>query len=406
MFINPFLLFLILLTSCLSKPSDTTSVAENNQSTQIIEMDTVDTNSYSFLFDTLICRGFDFPVGTVDGGGTYTDIKTKKTYSGWYKAVKFCEKYTYGHHPAEDWNGNGGGETDFGQTVYSIGKGIVTIAENVGGNWGNVIVIEHRYYENSKVKKIQSLYAHLDTITVKEGDFVSRRMPIGTIGNNNGMFAAHLHLEIRKECMFDRLTTFWPTQGAEWIKKNYEHPTNFIKSHRKIDIPATDSLIAVAVKHEYTIYLCQYGKEIGCFPIALGQSPIGHKEKQGDNKTPEGEYYINEKSLGPFSGTWAAYFGKAWIRLSYPNAYDAEAAFDKGLISSSEKKAIIKKNKNKGIPPKTTAIGGGIGIHGWFGEWNPKINNDLTWGCISINNDDLINFYNLVPINTRIIILP
>ncbi|OQY03815.1 MAG: hypothetical protein B6I20_04245 [Bacteroidetes bacterium 4572_117] len=362
------------------------------------------------LFDTLLCKGFDFPVGNKNAAGVYKDKNTGKRHNGWYKAVKFCEKYSYGIHPAEDWNGNGGGNTDLGQKVRSIGKGIVVHAQNEGGNWGNTVVVEHIYYENGAVKKLRSLYAHLDTIIVKKGDFVKKRMQLGTMGNNSGMFWAHLHLELRKESIFDKSTTFWPSgsgkQDTKWIKKNYEHPTNFIKAHRNIKNPVSEKLLVIAIKHEYKLYVCKYGDTIKSIPIALGQQPLGHKQKEGDNRTPEGEYYINQKALGPFSGSMANFFGTAWMRISYPNIYDAKIGLDKGLITTKQYNAIEAAIKSKGMPPKNTAIGGGIGFHGWTGKWDIKKENNLTWGCVSINNDDLLKFYDLVQINTKLIIAP
>lgn len=403
------LLPFILFVSCMASTNDNTATIDIQikveDSIQVV-YDSVIQTSYDFLFDSMLCNGFDFPVGSADGKGEYTDKKTGTKYTGWYKAVKFGEEYMYGVHPAEDWNGVGGGNTDLGQKVYAIGKGIVVEANDFGGNWGNVIVIEHDYYENGKIKKIQSLYAHLDTMYVKQGQIVSRRHNIGTIGNNYDMFPAHLHLEIRKETMFEYDVTYWPDSDIKWIERNYEFPTQFIKKHRSIQLPLQDSLIVIAVKHEYKSYLINYGKVTKEFPIALGQNPYGHKEVQGDNRTPEGEYYINQKSLGPFSGDWAEYFGTAWIRISYPNTYDAEEAYKNGLITVNQKNSITKAISQKGMPPKNTAIGGGIGIHGWAGEWNPQDQNNLTWGCISINNDQLLEFYQLVPLNTRIIVLP
>jgi murein L,D-transpeptidase YafK len=109
---------------------------------------------------------------------------------------------------------------------------------------------------------------------------------------------------------------------------------------------------------------------------------------EGDNRLPEGEYHITEKNKGPFYGTYKDYFGPAWMRISYPNSYDAEAGYKKGIH-----------------PPENTGLGGGIGIHGWAGDW-PQNNRHLTWGCISLRNKDLEKFYDLVPLNTKLFILP
>ena len=61
---------------------------------------------------------------------------------------------------------------------------------------------------------------------------------------------------------------------------------------------------------------------------------------------------------------------------------------------------------NKSFTPKNKALSGGIGIHGWVEQWDDPLNNDLTWGYIIINNNQLLAFYNAVPIGTRIVILP
>ncbi|MBC7863343.1 MAG: L,D-transpeptidase family protein, partial [Bacteroidia bacterium] len=53
----------------------------------------------------------------------------------------------------------------------------------------------------------------------------------------------------------------------------------------------------------------------------------------------------------------------------------------------------------------STGLGGGVGIHGWAGEW-PTTTRDLTWGCISMKNKELDKFYDTVETGLSIIILP
>ncbi len=110
--------------------------------------------------------GFDFPVGNVDGTGNYQDLATGKQHTGWYVATSFAESYDLGIHPGEDWNGNGGGNTDLGQNVYSVANGRIISAAHYGRLWGNVIVIEHLFYENHYKRKIRSVYAHLNEIKI------------------------------------------------------------------------------------------------------------------------------------------------------------------------------------------------------------------------------------------------
>ncbi len=152
-------------------------------------------------------NGFDFPVGKPDA----------KEY---YNAQKFKEN----NHLGEDWNGKGGGNTDLGDPIYSISNGYVSYADNVGGGWGNVIRVVH--YLNDE-EMIESLYAHCDTILVEEGDFVSKGQQIGTIGNNNGQYLAHLHFELRDKVGMPI------GEGYSKNTEGYMDPTPFIRSHRK-----------------------------------------------------------------------------------------------------------------------------------------------------------------------------
>lgn len=93
--------------------------------------------------DITLADGFDFPLGDANAGGLYKDVATGIEYSGWRIATHFAENYQLGMHTGEDWNGNGGGNTDLGQDVHAVANGRVTFAQNCGRLWGNVITIEH-----------------------------------------------------------------------------------------------------------------------------------------------------------------------------------------------------------------------------------------------------------------------
>lgn len=147
---------------------------------------------------------FDFPVG-------------KSTSNGYYNAQKFGENY----HLGEDWNGVGGGDSDLGDPIYSISNGYVHFSQDIGGGWGNVIRIIHSYNNTY----YESLYAHCDTIFVKEGQFIKRGDQIGTIGNANGTYLAHLHLEIR-DSIFMSIGAGYSSDTTGYIA-----PTKFIKTH-------------------------------------------------------------------------------------------------------------------------------------------------------------------------------
>ena len=152
----------------------------------------------------LIVNSFDFPVGKPDA-------------KGYYNALKF----TKNGHLGDDWNGIGGGNSDLGDPIYSIANGYVSFAENIGGGWGNVIRIIHKY----KGAYYESLYAHCQTINVIEGDLIKKGEPIATIGNADGIYLAHLHLEIRDDIFMDI--------GGGYAENTtgYLNPTTFIKEN-------------------------------------------------------------------------------------------------------------------------------------------------------------------------------
>ena len=156
-----------------------------------------------------LADGFDFPVGPPDA-------------TGYYNAQGFGRN----HHLGEDWNGNGGGNSDMGDPVFAIGAGVVSLAEDLPGNWGNVVRIIHRYEVDGDLHEVESLYAHLLDITVEVGDVVRRGQSIGSIGDADGAFVAHLHLELRDTPGM----SIGPGYSSE--THGYLSPSVFISEHR------------------------------------------------------------------------------------------------------------------------------------------------------------------------------
>ena len=128
------------------------------------------------------------------------------------------------------------------------------------------------------------------------------------------------------------------------------------------------------------------------YEIALGKTPVGDKETEGDGKTPEGEFYVftkNDKSKFHLS-----------LGLSYPNLEDAERGLSAGLITKAEYEAIAEAIAKKKMPPQTTKLGGEIYIHGGGtdGDW--------TQGCVALADDDIKKLFDSIPVGTPVRILP
>ena len=159
-----------------------------------------------------LASGFDFPVGKPDS-------------KGYYKARGFWPN----GHLGEDWNGRGGGNTDLGDPVTSIGDGVVVQSRDLRMGWGNVVIIRHAFRDKAnKIRYVDSLYGHLNERTVVLNQRVKRGQKIGTIGTNHGMYIAHLHFEIRKNISIGMHRSRFAKTYA-----NYYSPSSFIRSTRQ-----------------------------------------------------------------------------------------------------------------------------------------------------------------------------
>ncbi len=349
--------------------------------------------------------GFDFPFGNGDGGGSYNDKATGKRHDGWYVATHFAETYSLGIHPGEDWNGSGGGNTDLGQDVFAVANGRVVFAANCGRLWGNVIVIEHAFYENHERKKIRSLYAHLQKIKVRADDVVHRRQQIATVGQDpEKLFNAHLHLELRWDESL--APTYWPTsdhKDVSWVQEHYAEPSVFIKSHRQALVPQAEPRLILVDQASYKLRLYQKNKFLKEYDVSFGQAS-GAKQVEGDNKTPVGMYFVIQKHQGKFDGPYGDYYGGAWIKINYPNKFDAARARRRSSLDITQEASIARSWEARAPTLQNTSLGGGIGFHGWIREWKNDGPRHLSWGCVVMHLSDVGKFFEQVPEGTMVVI--
>lgn len=396
-------LFLLIVIGC---KADESSSLNSQPSTKLGQPKSTGNPFDDFLqTDVMPADGFDFPFGDADGKGAYTDKATGKTHTGWYVATKFGEKYSLGIHPGEDWNGNGGGNTDLGQPVYAVANGRVVVAEQCGQPWGSVVVIEHVFYENHEQRRIRSLYAHLQTLKVKTGEAVKRRQQVGTIGQDpQKTFGAHLHLELRWDESL--APTYWPSSNGKdlnWVREHYAEPSGFIAAHRQLFVPQQETTLVLVDQESYKMRLYERGKLKGEYGISLGQGK-GQKRVQGDNKTPKGMYFVLHKHRGKFDGAYGEFYGGHWIKVNYPNRYDAERGRAEGVISAQQQSAIAANWQQRKATLENTRLGGGIGFHGWAQEWSNDGPRHLSWGCVVMHLDDIRKVFDQIPPGAMVVI--
>lgn len=132
----------------------------------------------------------------------------------------------------------------------------------------------------------------------------------------------------------------------------------------------------LVVKSERMLYLKSNGEILRQYPVALGPVPWGHKEQEGDERTPEGRYVLDYKNED-------SRFYKS-IRVSYPNLRDRLRA------------------EELGVSP-----GGNIMIHGQpEGAKEDAQLFNWTNGCIAVSNEHMDEIWQLVTVGTPIEILP
>lgn len=126
-------------------------------------------------------------------------------------------------------------------------------------------------------------------------------------------------------------------------------------------------------------------------PVVLGREPRGHKQANGDGRTPEGQYAVctrNDRSKYHLA-----------LGLNYPNAQDTQMALAAGRIPAEEAQRIQEAIAAGLRPPWDTALGGEIMIHGG------GTGSDWTAGCIALDNADMDALWELCPLGTPVEIL-
>ncbi|SFE37863.1 L,D-transpeptidase family protein [Roseivivax sediminis] len=129
-------------------------------------------------------------------------------------------------------------------------------------------------------------------------------------------------------------------------------------------------------KSSRRMYLLHHDRMLKQYPIQLGFQPAGHKQIEGDGRTPEGLYYIDKRN--PNSRYHLS------IGLSYPNEQDIARALAMGKSPGGD--IFI-----HGGPPKGSNING---------------KQDWTWGCIAVTDRQIEHVYAMVKDGTPIVITP
>ena len=135
----------------------------------------------------------------------------------------------------------------------------------------------------------------------------------------------------------------------------------------------------VVEKGARRLRLLRGGSVIGEYPVKLGLNPYGHKQREGDFRTPEGTYHLSRRN--PRSEFFLS------VEVSYPNADDRERARRAGTRPGG----LIMIHGQPNVPRKTPDY---------------YASNDWTDGCIAVSNSDMVDIWLRTTLGTTIEIRP
>ncbi len=120
----------------------------------------------------------------------------------------------------------------------------------------------------------------------------------------------------------------------------------------------------LVVKKDRKMYLYKDGKVQSVIPVSLGKNPVGHKQQRGDNRTPEGEFFIHRKLCSP------KYYRS--LCISYPRPQDKVKAQARGVNPGGDITIHAQ--------PKWNADGKGDGY---------TLSRNWTQGCVAVTNSEM-----------------
>jgi len=265
-----------------------------------------------------------------------------------------------------------------GSEVRALAHGRV---REVGAD-GRSLTLEHFYYENHELRHVRSEYTELEGVTLRPGASVKRGQPLGRVGAK-GKLAVSLHAGKRLSAAETR---------------------SFTQARARLPLPASEPVLLLVSQASNELRLYEQGREVSRVEVGFGQAE-GPKQVRGDNRTPFGMYFVVQKHRGRFSGPYEAYYGGHWLRVNYPNPWDAERGLTQGLLTREASDRIARAWEERKATDASTRLGSGIGFHGWAGEWSlEETGGRLSWGCVVMHNPDIARLFDVVPEGAMVVL--
>lgn len=160
-------------------------------------------------------------------------------------------------------------------------------------------------------------------------------------------------------------------------KKTTKHVKRVVKD------TADNPYYIIVDKSEYELYVYDDEGWYATYPIVFGSKDLGDKMREGDKKTPDGNFKVILKKIHQKWGPE--------LLLDYPN----ETSFQR-----------FNERKAKGQLPKNAKIGNGIAIHATRPSEEWTVDNFYNWtdGCVSVKYTEMKDLYSYIPVGTTVTI--
>ncbi len=234
-------------------------------------------------------------------------------------------------------------------------------------------ILMRDYPESQYRQDSEKMIFYINNVTIKDKRLAAQQTQIETLEQKAKSQGDEIITQRKK---IEALEWEVESRGTEIIALQKKIEALGKKAFALQNGPADKVLIE---KKERRLTLISRNKALLTYKIALGGNPEGPKEGQGDNKTPEGTYFIDSKNKN------SRYHRS--LHISYPNEKDKKRA------------------KELGVSP-----GGDIMIHGmkngfsWVGDVHTEM--DWTKGCIAVTDEEIEEIDKLVPKGTIVEIRP
>lgn len=257
-----------------------------------------------------------------------------------------------------------------GRAVVAPAAGTVVHAGDGG------VVLAHCYLDNVELRVMRTEVRGLELVAVEAGARVAQGQVLG----------AGRDASVRALDADDTPLEAWPRR-------------------ERLLAPRAEPVLLVVDVEAHRAVRFAFGQPTHEWEVGRGQAE-GPKAVRGDLKTPRGLYFVVEKSRGPFTGPVADYYGGVWVKLNYPNPWDAARGLDAGLVAPATAALIEARWEARRLTPQGTRLGGGIGFHGWVAPWDGADGGyGLSWGCLVLQPQEGPAFYELVPLGTPVVLL-